>query len=93
MVKFKKGSYLRTDIQVVVKVLDISDSDEQDYINEVVTMGKINHINIVCLLGFCADGFHRALVYNFFPNGSLQKSSCLHQTTKKLSLGGQSCNK
>ncbi|XP_028793607.1 rust resistance kinase Lr10-like [Neltuma alba] len=23
--------------------------------------------------GFCADGFHRALVYEFFPNGSLQK--------------------
>ena len=73
MVKFKKGSYLRTDIQVVVKVLDISDSDEQDYINEVVTMGKINHINIVCLLGFCADGFHHALIYDFFPNGFLQK--------------------
>ncbi|PNX58246.1 receptor-like protein kinase, partial [Trifolium pratense] len=24
-------------------------------------------------LDFCADGFHRALVYDFFPNGSLQK--------------------
>lgn len=71
--KFIKVSYLRTDIQVVVKVLDISDSDEQDYINEVVTMGKINHINIVCLLGFCADGFHHALIYDFFPNGFLQK--------------------
>ncbi|KAK4257820.1 hypothetical protein QN277_007357 [Acacia crassicarpa] len=23
--------------------------------------------------GFCADGFHRALVYDFFSNGSLQK--------------------
>ncbi|MCI63400.1 receptor-like kinase, partial [Trifolium medium] len=36
-------------------------------------MGQIHHLNVVCLLGFCADGFHRALVYNFFPNGSLQK--------------------
>ncbi|KAI9081761.1 hypothetical protein K1719_036309 [Acacia pycnantha] len=35
--------------------------------------GKIHHINVVRLLGFCADGCHRALVYDFFPNGSLQK--------------------
>ncbi|KHN05176.1 Putative receptor-like protein kinase [Glycine soja] len=36
-------------------------------------MGKIHHINVVRLLGFCAEGFHRALVYNLFPNGSLQR--------------------
>ncbi|KAI9112502.1 hypothetical protein K1719_016425 [Acacia pycnantha] len=64
---------LSNEIQVAVKVLNNSDSDGQDFINEVGTMGKIHHINIVRLLGFCADGFHRALVYDFFPNGSLQK--------------------
>ncbi|KAI9073282.1 hypothetical protein K1719_044768 [Acacia pycnantha] len=37
------------------------------------TMGKIHHINVVRLLGFVFDGCHRALVYDFFPNGSLQK--------------------
>ncbi|KAG4931337.1 hypothetical protein JHK86_048298 [Glycine max] len=35
-------------------------------------MGKIHHINVVRLLGYCAKGIHRALVYNFFPNDSLQ---------------------
>ncbi|KAI9112566.1 hypothetical protein K1719_016489 [Acacia pycnantha] len=64
---------LSNEIQVAVKVLNNSDSDGQDFINEVGTMGKIHHINIVRLLGFCANGFHRALVYDFFPNGSLQK--------------------
>ena len=67
---------LSSDLQVAVKVLDHSDRDGQEFINEVGTMGKIHHVNIVRLLGFCADGFHRALVYDFFPNGSLQKFIC-----------------
>ncbi|XP_028774224.1 rust resistance kinase Lr10-like [Neltuma alba] len=64
---------LSSEIQVAVKVLNNAENDGQDFINEIGTMGKIHHINIVRLLGFCAYGFHRALVYEFFPNGSLQK--------------------
>ncbi|CAL8120082.1 unnamed protein product [Prunus armeniaca] len=36
------------------------------------TMGRVHHVNVVRLVGFCADGFIRALVYEFLPNGSLQ---------------------
>ncbi|KAK4258283.1 hypothetical protein QN277_007747 [Acacia crassicarpa] len=64
---------LSSEIQVAVKVLNNSNYDGKDFINEMGTMGKIHHINVVRLLGFCADGCHQALVYNFFPNGSLQK--------------------
>ncbi|KAI9071090.1 hypothetical protein K1719_046943 [Acacia pycnantha] len=64
---------LSTEIQVAVKVLNNSDHDGKDFINEMGTMGKIHHINVVRVLGFCADGCRRALVYDFFPNGSLQK--------------------
>ncbi|BFG20892.1 hypothetical protein CerSpe_071660 [Prunus speciosa] len=35
-------------------------------------MGRVHHVNVVRLVGFCADGFIRALVYEFLPNGSLQ---------------------
>ncbi|CAL8119104.1 unnamed protein product [Prunus armeniaca] len=35
-------------------------------------MGHIHHVNVVFLVGFCADGFRRALAYEFFSNGSLQ---------------------
>ncbi|KAI9074613.1 hypothetical protein K1719_043454 [Acacia pycnantha] len=35
-------------------------------------MGKIHHVNIIRLIGFCAYGFQRVLVYEYFPNGSLQ---------------------
>lgn len=64
---------LSQEILVAVKVLNETQGDGNDFINEVRTMGKIHHFNVVRLLGFCADGFHRALVYDFFPNGSLQK--------------------
>jgi hypothetical protein len=36
-------------------------------------MGTIHHVNGVRLVGFCADGFIRALVYEFLPNDSLEK--------------------
>ncbi|PRQ44734.1 putative glycerophosphodiester phosphodiesterase, protein kinase RLK-Pelle-LRK10L-2 family [Rosa chinensis] len=35
-------------------------------------MGRIHHVNVVRLVGFCADGYIRALIYEFLPNGSLQ---------------------
>jgi len=64
---------LSSQILVAVKMLNNTEGDGKEFINEVGTMGKIHHLNVVRLLGFCADGFYRALVYDFFPNGSLQK--------------------
>ncbi|ESW33506.1 hypothetical protein PHAVU_001G075500 [Phaseolus vulgaris] len=63
---------LSNEILVAVKILNNTEGDGKDFINEVGIMGKIHHINVVRLLGFCAEGLHRALVYNLFPNGSLQ---------------------
>ncbi|CAN1831636.1 Rust resistance kinase Lr10 [Linum perenne] len=45
----------------------------QDFINEVATIGRIHHTNVVRLIGFCSEGSKRALVYEFMPNGSLDK--------------------
>jgi serine/threonine protein kinase len=56
-----------------VKILNVSEGNGKDFLNEVGTMGRIHHVNIVRLIGFCADGFKRALIYEFLPNGSLQK--------------------
>ncbi|KAK2453210.1 rust resistance kinase Lr10 [Trifolium repens] len=63
---------LSSEILVAVKMLNNTAGDGKEFINEVGIMGKIHHINVVRLLGFCADGIHRALVYSLFPNGSLQ---------------------
>ncbi|KAK9103846.1 hypothetical protein Sjap_021100 [Stephania japonica] len=64
---------LRSGRFVAVKVLDKSKTNGQDFINEVATIGRIHHINVVRLTGFCVEGTKRALVYDFMPNGSLDK--------------------
>ncbi|KAF5462884.1 hypothetical protein F2P56_018853 [Juglans regia] len=58
---------------VAVKMLSQSKANGQDFINEVATIGRIHHVNIVQLIGFCVHGSKRALVYEFMPNGSLNK--------------------
>ncbi|RVW33835.1 Rust resistance kinase Lr10 [Vitis vinifera] len=64
---------LSNDILVAVKVLNNSKGNGEEFINEVGTMGRIHHINVVRLVGFCADGSIRALIYEFLPNESLEK--------------------
>ncbi|WRX16937.1 Protein kinase domain - like 10 [Theobroma cacao] len=67
-----KGT-LSSEIHVAVKILNSSIGDGEEFINEIGTMGRIHHVNVVRLVGFCADGFRRALVYEFLPNESLEK--------------------
>ncbi|KAJ9679780.1 hypothetical protein PVL29_021634 [Vitis rotundifolia] len=58
---------------VAVKMLANSKANGQDFINEVATIGRIHHFNVVQLIGFCVEGSKQALVYDFMPNGSLDK--------------------
>ena len=51
-----KGN-LSNEVFVAVKILDDFKGDGEEFINEVGTMGMIHHVNIVRLLGFCADGY------------------------------------
>ncbi|KAG5226446.1 receptor protein [Salix suchowensis] len=62
---------LRSGCFAAVKLLSKSKANGQDFINEVATIGRIHHTNVVQLIGFCAEGSKRALVYDFMPNGSL----------------------
>uniref|UniRef100_A0A803P3Y7 Protein kinase domain-containing protein n=1 Tax=Cannabis sativa TaxID=3483 RepID=A0A803P3Y7_CANSA len=62
---------LRSGHYVAIKILGKSKTSGQDFINEVATIGRIHHVNVVRLVGFCVEGSVRALVYEFMPNGSL----------------------
>ncbi|XP_014503367.1 rust resistance kinase Lr10-like [Vigna radiata var. radiata] len=64
---------LRTGSSVAIKILDKSKGKGQDFISEVAIIGKIHHQNVVQLIGFCVHGSKRYLVYEFMPNGSLDK--------------------
>ncbi|XP_073268028.1 PR5-like receptor kinase [Populus alba] len=58
---------------VAVKVLKKSKSNGEEFVNEVSSIGRTSHVNIVTLLGFCFEGPKRALIYEFMSNGSLDK--------------------
>lgn len=58
---------------VAVKVLTKTHDNAEDFINEVASISRTSHVNIVNLLGFCYDGKRRALVYKFMPNKSIDK--------------------
>ncbi|XXG45377.1 hypothetical protein AAC387_Pa02g0476 [Persea americana] len=58
---------------VAVKVLNDSKGNGEEFINEVASIGRTSHVNIVTLLGFCYEGSKRALIYEFMSNGSLEK--------------------
>ncbi|KAL3499696.1 hypothetical protein ACH5RR_038789 [Cinchona calisaya] len=64
---------LRSGPLVAVKLLGKSKANGQEFISEVATIGRIHHANVVKLIGFCFEGSKRALVYEFMPNGSLDK--------------------
>ncbi|KAF6134966.1 hypothetical protein GIB67_037493 [Kingdonia uniflora] len=58
---------------VAVKLMRESKGDGEDFINEVASISRTSHVNVVSLLGFCFDDSKRALIYEFMPNGSLEK--------------------
>ncbi|KAG4402374.1 hypothetical protein GLYMA_02G183302v4 [Glycine max] len=65
---------LRSGPDVAIKMLSNSKSNGQDFISEVATVGRIHHVNVVRFIGYCVEGKQkRALVYEYMPNGSLDK--------------------
>uniref|UniRef100_A0A0E0FFE5 Protein kinase domain-containing protein n=1 Tax=Oryza nivara TaxID=4536 RepID=A0A0E0FFE5_ORYNI len=69
-----KGVLLPGNVHIAVKMLTGSSSCNGDeFISEVSTIGRIHHVNVVRLVGFCSEEMRRALVYEYMPRGSLDK--------------------
>ncbi|KAI4346586.1 hypothetical protein L6164_007470 [Bauhinia variegata] len=56
---------------VAVKQLEGIEQGEKQFRMEVATISSTHHLNLVRLIGFCSEGRHRLLVYEFLKNGSL----------------------
>ncbi|XWS10581.1 hypothetical protein CRYUN_Cryun38cG0008600 [Craigia yunnanensis] len=75
---------LRSGYYVAIKLLGKSKANDQDFINEVASIGRIYHVNVVKLIGFCLEGSKQALVYDFMVNGSLDKIIVLEEKKNTL---------
>ncbi|KAF3615335.1 putative receptor-like protein kinase [Capsicum annuum] len=73
--------------QVAVKVLNELKGSGEDFINELASISRTSHVNIVSLVGFSFEGRKRALVYEFMPNGSLEKFIYEERSNRVRQLG------
>ncbi|XP_044465532.1 G-type lectin S-receptor-like serine/threonine-protein kinase SD2-5 [Mangifera indica] len=59
--------------KVAVKLLEGLGQIKKSFLTEVEVIGSIQHVNLVGLIGFCAEKSHWLLVYEYMPNGSLDR--------------------
>ncbi|KAK9132444.1 hypothetical protein Scep_011972 [Stephania cephalantha] len=57
----------------VKKLLNNLGQAEKEFRVEVEAIGHVRHKNLVRLLGYCVEGIHRMLVYEYVNNGNLEQ--------------------
>lgn len=60
-------------VVAVKNLLNNKGQAEKEFKVEVEAIGKVRHKNLVGLIGFCADGAQRLLVYEYVDNGNLEQ--------------------
>lgn len=68
-----KGTLAATGQVVAVKQLDRNGlQGNKEFLVEVLMLSQLHHDNLVKLVGYCADGDQRLLVYEFMSGGSVE---------------------
>ncbi|KAJ3670788.1 hypothetical protein LUZ60_008214 [Juncus effusus] len=66
--KLVNGSHV-----AVKRILNNLGQAEKEFRVEVEAIGHVRHKNLVRLLGYCVEGTHRMLVYEYVNNGNLEQ--------------------
>ncbi|XP_050266154.1 putative receptor protein kinase ZmPK1 isoform X1 [Quercus robur] len=57
-----------------IKRLNEANQGEDEFLAEVSIIGRLNHMNLIDMWGYCAEGKHRLLVYEYMMHGSLAEN-------------------
>ncbi|CAJ2670287.1 unnamed protein product [Trifolium pratense] len=57
-----------------VKRLNEAKQGEGEFLAEVNIIGRLNHMNLIEMWGYCVEGKHKLLVYEYMENGSLAET-------------------
>jgi hypothetical protein len=66
-----------------IKRLHDANQGENEFLAEVSIIGRLNHMNLIGMWGYCAEGKHRLLVCEYMKNGTLADNL----TSNKLDSG------
>jgi len=68
------GILASSNVQIAVKrISHDSKQGMKEFVAEIVSMGRLRHRNLVQLLGYCRRRGELLLVYDYMPNGSLDR--------------------
>ncbi|CAO2842466.1 unnamed protein product [Amaranthus hypochondriacus] len=73
---------------IAAKNLENMVQGEEEFWAEVSTIGRINHMNLARMWGFCSEKKHKLLVYEYIENGSLDKHLFLSSSTSNSTVLG-----
>ncbi|GER28406.1 protein kinase superfamily protein [Striga asiatica] len=68
-----RGQLANGTIVAVKRLLNNLGQAEKEFRVEVEAIGHVRHKNLVRLLGYCVEGTHRLLVYEYVNNGNLEQ--------------------
>ncbi|GLJ04687.1 hypothetical protein SUGI_0001300 [Cryptomeria japonica] len=79
-----KGVLVPENKVVAVKRLEGVFQGEEEFWAEISAIERVNHMNLVRMLGYCAEGKKKLLVYEYVENGSLDKYLFTQEPSKVL---------
>lgn len=78
-----KGVLSRSGVEVAVKCITRdSTAGMKEFISEISSVGRLQHRNLVQLRGWCRKSKQLFIVYEYMPNGSLEKLIFLNPEAK-----------
>ncbi|XP_027337604.1 putative receptor protein kinase ZmPK1 [Abrus precatorius] len=69
-----KGVLSDNRVVAIKRLHEVANQGETEFLAEVSIIGRLNHMNLIDMWGYCAEGKHRLLVYEYMENGSLAEN-------------------